>query len=208
MVRGSIVYPDCPPRVPGAIRVGLVATYAHWKGPKVRFSMQQRARAVPFHQEFRYAFMSWEGPCMILIQAKVTASDLTELIATLGLSGTAALIPFQLALVPVLRSRDIAVHASTQPEPFGRSILEAMACARPVIAAAGGGVHEIVQDQINGLTHVRGDVNSLADALVKLVLAPDLRGKLARAARETVVLRFSRARLGPALLAVYSSLLS
>ncbi len=36
------------------------------------------------------------------------------------------------------------MHYSTRPEPFGRVILEAMACGVPVIAAAEGGPLEIV----------------------------------------------------------------
>ena len=46
----------------------------------------------------------------------------------------------------VLRALDVVVHASVEPEPFGRVIAEAMACARPVVWARGGGADEIVGD--------------------------------------------------------------
>ncbi len=45
---------------------------------------------------------------------------------------------------------DIVVHASTEPEAFGRVVIEAQAMARPVIAADLGGPVETVQDGVTG----------------------------------------------------------
>src|SRR5204863_9003318 len=45
----------------------------------------------------------------------------------------------------VLRALDVAVHASTEPEPFGLVIAEAMACGRPVVVSQAGGAAEIAQ---------------------------------------------------------------
>jgi glycosyltransferase involved in cell wall biosynthesis len=69
---------------------------------------------------------------------------------------------------------DIVVHASTEPEPFGRVIVEAMAAGRPVIAAAAGGAREIVDDGTTGLLTRPGDVAALAAALGRLLQQPDL----------------------------------
>jgi glycosyltransferase involved in cell wall biosynthesis len=44
----------------------------------------------------------------------------------------------------VYRSLDIVVHASTKPEPFGRTIAEAMACGRAVLLSRESGVAELV----------------------------------------------------------------
>jgi len=40
---------------------------------------------------------------------------------------------------------DLVAHTSTVPEPFGRVIVEAMLCERPVVAAGAGGVVELVE---------------------------------------------------------------
>ena len=46
------------------------------------------------------------------------------------------LVPFQQRLAAgVPCGTDIVVHASTKPEPFGRTIVEAMACGRAAIVA-------------------------------------------------------------------------
>src|SRR5262249_14978265 len=51
----------------------------------------------------------------------------------------AGLVPFQEDTAAVYRALDVVVHASTQPEPFGLTIAEAMSCSRPVVVARAGG---------------------------------------------------------------------
>jgi glycosyltransferase involved in cell wall biosynthesis len=69
---------------------------------------------------------------------------------------------------------DVVVHASTSPEPFGRVIVEAMLCRRPVVAADAGGPREIlcprgseglIEEGDLGLLHKPGDVDSLRGAI-------------------------------------------
>ena len=47
--------------------------------------------------------------------------------------------------------KDLVVHASTQPEPFGLVIIDAMPAGKPVIASNGGAAPEILRDRENGL---------------------------------------------------------
>jgi glycosyltransferase involved in cell wall biosynthesis len=47
--------------------------------------------------------------------------------------------------------KDVVVHASTQPEPFGLVIIDAMPAGKPVIASNGGAAPEILRDRENGL---------------------------------------------------------
>lgn len=44
----------------------------------------------------------------------------------------------------IFTETDIVIHASTQPEPFGRTVLEALAHGIPVLASDNGGVREIL----------------------------------------------------------------
>ncbi len=62
----------------------------------------------------------------------------------------------------LLSSADVYVHASTQPEPFGRTIVEAMAAQLPVIAPSWGGIPEIVHQGATGLLYPPNDVSALA----------------------------------------------
>jgi len=85
---------------------------------------------------------------------------------------------------------DIVVHASVDPEPFGRVILEAMACQKPVIGARGGAITELVVDGETGLTYPPGDAGALANAISSLVGRPEEAARLGRNGHERLVSRF------------------
>jgi glycosyltransferase involved in cell wall biosynthesis len=86
------------------------------------------------------------------------------------------------------------------PEPFGLSMIEAMACGTPVIAFDHGSVREIVEHGVTGLI-----VGDLAEALK----AVETLGGLARAVvRQTFEERFTAERMAEEYLAVYARLAS
>jgi glycosyltransferase involved in cell wall biosynthesis len=58
-------------------------------------------------------------------------------------------IPFQSDTASVYCALDVVAHASTKPEPFGRTIAEAMACGRAVIAMEAGGTAELFVHKID-----------------------------------------------------------
>ena len=74
------------------------------------------------------------------------------------------------------------------------ALLEGMACARPVVASAVGGILDVVADGQDGLLVPPGDVAALTDALLHLLRAPDERVRLGAAARQTVASRFGLER--------------
>ncbi len=84
----------------------------------------------------------------------------------------------------VHRAIDILLLASTQPEPFGLVVVEAMATGRPVIATAHGGPCELIEDEVTGLLVAPGSAEALASAIRTLVddreraLAMGLAGRL------------------------------
>jgi glycosyltransferase involved in cell wall biosynthesis len=104
-----------------------------------------------------------------------------------------------------LRLSDVVVHASTQPEAFGRVVIEAQAMRRPVIAANLGGPVETVRHGVTGWHVPPGDPDALAAAIDQVLeLDPAARealGQRARAAVPTV-----RA-MQKATLSVYESIL-
>lgn len=68
-----------------------------------------------------------------------------------------------------LYSSHALVNASTQPEPFGLSIIEAMSCARAVVAPNEGGPAEILKEHGSGLLFEPRSSKSLALAMEKLL---------------------------------------
>lgn len=68
--------------------------------------------------------------------------------------------------IPALLSAfDIFVHASIEPEPFGRVILEAMAMKKPIVATNSGGPSEILVNGESGLLVPMGDEHAMAKAI-------------------------------------------
>ncbi|MCC3293027.1 glycosyltransferase [Arthrobacter sp. zg-Y411] len=65
--------------------------------------------------------------------------------------------------------------------------VEAMACARPVIASALPALEELVQDKVTGLLVGPSDPRSLAEGISTLMADPSLRGNLGRRGRRHVL---------------------
>jgi glycosyltransferase involved in cell wall biosynthesis len=85
----------------------------------------------------------------------------------------------------------VILHTSTEPEPFGRVIIEGMAADRPVIAASAGGVTEIVRHRKNGWLVAPGNVEALSEAIETLRTTPEFARQLAVQALIDVKQRFS-----------------
>ena len=185
----------------GTIRIGLVATYARWKG-QVLFleAAALLARRCP---ELPLRFFIIGGPIYHTAGSQFSSAELNARISSLGLSECAGLVPFQSDPAHVYRKLDVVVHASTKPEPFGRTIAEAMSCERPVIISRAGGAIELVRDGEDALSFIPNDAESLAGAMEALAVDPALRLRIARAARGAAIERFSRPRLGREVLAFY-----
>ncbi|MFN2544474.1 MAG: glycosyltransferase family 4 protein [Actinomycetota bacterium] len=73
---------------------------------------------------------------------------------------------------------DAVIHSATWEEPFGLTIVEAMACGRPVIVSPTGGAKEIVTES-NALTFPPGDAEACAKRMWQLASDPALASRLA-----------------------------
>lgn len=81
--------------------------------------------------------------------------------------------------------------APSRYESFGVVLLEAMRCAKPVVASAVGGMEHIVEDDTTGLLVSPGDPSSLATALERLIESEDLRASLGAAGRARFLERYT-----------------
>jgi glycosyltransferase involved in cell wall biosynthesis len=183
-------------------RVGLVGTYAWWKGHDLFL------RAAALLRELPIRFFVIGGQIYETTGSQRTESELRERIAELGLRGTTGLVPFQSDPRPAYLALDVVVHASTTPEPFGRTVAEAMASGRAVVASDAGGVLEQIEDGRTGLLSRLNDAEALARAIASLHHSPQLRAALGSAAREAAVANLDARRLGPSALRVYRELCS
>lgn len=187
-----------PASPPDAIRIGLVATFARWKGHVTFLEAIARVpRALPLR-----AYVI--GDAVYDTRAsQYSRGELTAIAERLEVTDRVGFTGFVTRPEAALRALDIVVHASTRPEPFGLVIAEAMACGRPVIVSADGGAAELVDAGMDALVHTPGDVQGLADCLVRLMTDAVLRRQIGGAARATAERRFNRARLAGELLPIY-----
>lgn len=96
---------------------------------------------------------------------------------------------------------------SSDEEGLGIVLLEAMACATPVISTRCGGPDSVVSDQVGFLTPV-GDAQAMAERLVWMLQNHQERRQMGLAGREMVERRFSNAIVGQKYLDVYEKLLN
>jgi glycosyltransferase involved in cell wall biosynthesis len=82
-----------------------------------------------------------------------------------------------------LSETDIVVNLSHFAESFGRTVLEAMAAARPVVCYARGHLPELVEDAVSGLLVPPDDADAAARAVAKLIADPALRARMGAAGR-------------------------
>lgn len=108
----------------------------------------------------------------------------------------------------LLAESDIAVHASTKPEPFGTVVAEAMIAGVAAIATKGGGVAEYVRDGETGLQVEMGDVDGLAQAIERLLRDPSLRRALAKRGREFALSEFRPALYAERIANLYRQILA
>ena len=88
------------------------------------------------------------------------------------------------------RACDVCCVPSSS-EPFGRTAIECMASGVPLVASAVGGLKEIVQHEQNGLLVEYGDVCSLADSVVLLLMDSLVRERLVSRALQDAVENYS-----------------
>lgn len=108
--------------------------------------------------------------------------------------------------------RDVwkAAHIAVLPsrrEGLPKSLLEAAACGRPIVATDVPGCREIAREGVNALLVPPDDAPALADAIAKLANDAALRARFGAASRLLVEAEFSAAHIGREIVALYGRLL-
>ena len=131
---------------------------------------------------------------------------LTDLTRQLGLGDRVVWAGMRTDVPAILASVTVAVMPSLN-EALSNVLLESMAAGAPVVATRVGGTPEAVDDGVNGRLVPPGEPVALANAICELLANPELAARLGFAARQSVVERFSIARMVVATEQLYMSLL-
>jgi len=134
------------------------------------------------------------------------SDDIRQRVEQLGLSGrftlVAGLPPDSPLLPAAYREADVFVLPSLH-EPFGIVVLEAWASGLPVVAAAVGGLRELVADGDSGLLFDPHSPEQLAAHLRTLLARSELRRTLAERGRRIVEHEYSWERVAEQTVAFY-----
>jgi glycosyltransferase involved in cell wall biosynthesis len=190
-----------PPADSDTVRVGLVATFARWKG-HLTF-LEALARLDPATNVRGYIV---GGPLYQTDGSQHTLPELQAAARRLGVESKIGFTGFVSDSSAAMRSLDVVVHASTAPEPFGLAIAEAMATGTAVVVSFAGGARELATPWVDALVHRPGDADDLAKAIARLAADSALRASLGAAGRRTAVERFDLTRVGRQMLECYQRL--
>lgn len=173
--------------------LGIVATLRDWKGHEYLFEALARDRAgwAPWN-----VLVVGDGPYRARLDARVAALDLGGVIRFVGQ---------QENVVPWLNTLDLFALPSYGEEGVPQAVMQAMACAIPVVSTTIGAITEAVEAGLTGLIVAPRDTAALAAALTRVRDDPDLRARFAAAARERAVRDFGIDRMLDRMEAVFRS---
>lgn len=101
----------------------------------------------------------------------------------------------------------ICLYPSTSPEPFGLTMLEAMAMAKPMIVTNIGGMPEVIKDGINGFVVQVRDFEAIAAKICQLLDDITLAKRFGYTGREIVESQYTKERVTQDTLGVYRKVL-
>ncbi|MEH2364416.1 glycosyltransferase family 4 protein [Nostoc sp.] len=195
-------FSPAPPSLHLTLRVGLVATFARWKGHDI--FLKAIANIVRSHPDLNVRFYIVGGAIYQTRGSQFSEQELKNQASDIGIADKVDFLGFQQDIAEIYRWLDIVVHASTQPEPFGLAIIEAMACGKPVIVSQAGGATELFTHNYDAVGVPPGEPIALAAAILDLLDKPEKRQIISANARLTAIERFSHEHLYQRILAVYT----
>jgi glycosyltransferase involved in cell wall biosynthesis len=187
-------WPEEPP-----YRIGIVANFAPFK--RHEDFLRMAAEMVRSRQDLEFWIVGddTEGSGRRMVLEQLAGElDITSYIRFLGHRSDIPDIMRQLHLLVV----------PSQFEPFGRVVIEAMACGRPVIGSRDGGIPEIIDDGKTGSLVEVGDYAEFSRAALDLIDNNELRENMSRNSIEAVQRRFSIQAHTKIILDIYGELLA
>ena len=164
--------------------IGVFGRLTPWKGQEVLLAALGRPALAACHAVV-------VGEALFTDEDRHYAAALRERADTPALAGRVRFLGHRDDIPALMKACDVVVHTSTQPEPFGRVIVEGMLAGKPVIATDAGGAREIITHEQTGLLVPPGDAAALAAAVAQLRADSLFAEQLAAAGRAVAVERFT-----------------
>jgi glycosyltransferase involved in cell wall biosynthesis len=166
--------------------VGIFARLQRWKGIHLLISAMREL--LPAHPTLKCVVVGGVHELEPDYEAELFAQ-----VARLGLGEQIIFAGRQVDVPLWMQAMDIIVNASAI-EPFGLTVVEAMALGKPVVASASAGPSEIVRTGVDGLLVPPNDEAAIGRALSELLENPALAESLGLSGRERALAKFSSFR--------------
>ena len=156
--------------------IGIVGRFQRWKGMHV------------FVESMPKILQCFPSAHFVMVGGQHSLEpdyekEIKHQIRRLGLSSQVTLPGAQYNVAQWMKAMDIFVHTSNN-EPFGIVVVEAMALGKPVIATMPGGPSEIISDETDGLLIPYGDPSCLARAVLRYLDEPAFASQVGAAAQK------------------------
>ncbi len=155
-----------------AVYVGILATLRDWKGHTVLFDAL--GHLLSARPELRLLIIG-DGPYRDRLDARAAALGITDRIDFVGHRSDAE---------QWLAALDVFALPSWGDEGVSQALMQAMACALPIVTTPVGSLTEVIHDGKTGLIVPPRDAVALAAAIGRLLDQPQLAARLGQAARQ------------------------
>lgn len=169
------------------ILVGMVGRVTTWKGQAV--FAEAAKQLLGKHRALKLVAVGG-----VFDNEAFRMQHFQEQVRMLGIEDRFLISDFRPDMPDVYAALDVFALPSTQPEPFGLVVIEAMASGKPVVATSPGGPSETVAEGETGYLVPPSDPTALAAALEKLLSDPELRARVGAAGRKRACELFGVAR--------------
>ncbi len=164
--------------------IAVLGNIQEWKGQHVAVEATEvLARRMP-----RIACLVIGG---VRRRSEEYAQALRQRVAEARLEAHVRFLGERSDVADLLDASDLLLHTSVRDEPFGRVALEAMAVAKPVVAARAGGMLEIVEEGRTGVLYQPGDALACAAAIGNLCADRARMAEMGKRGRMRLMERFA-----------------
>lgn len=186
--------------------LGVVGQISPWKGlvdviramPKVLSSFPEARLLVVGEPKFDTVSARYDNVAYL--------KELKSLVGELNLKKEVIFTGERSDIPEVMKAIDLLILASWE-EPFGRTLIEAMAMEKPVISTNLGGPIEIVEDGVTGVLVPPKNPKMIAQAVVQLALKSKKSKEMGRRGRKEVEQRFNTDAYVTRMFAIYEKIL-
>lgn len=183
------------------ILVGMIGNIINWKGQIVLVNAM--TTVMQKHKNIKAVLVG-----KTVIGSEDYEADIRSCILQNNLQNNIYLTGYREDIPALLDSFDIFVHASIEPEPFGRVIIEAMAMKKPIVATKLGGPAEIIVDGESGILVEMNDEIAMANAIIDYIDDKCKAENNGNKAYDRVVKNFSAQKMVKGVEAVYQKVLA